>query len=586
MRRTRVLAAAAVGLALSFAAPQPARAFPGFFVGKKPTVGTAQATHVAILKKGDASVVSVMPDYEGPLEPFAIVMPVPGDVTLEKVKTLKREFLDRMEMLTAPRFMEFWEMDPCDPGPLEQEWERSKMAAGGAGFLGSMDMGTGPVKKVPPEMLVDVKSEYKEGEYTFSVLDKDKAGDLAGFLKGKGYLLPDAAKAAVKPYVDSGMNLLVAEVDPKRIELVGGERAILSPIRYQTESAVTKLPVKLGLLSLDKKQELFLYVLDPEKRYEVKNYGNTFPPTNIPVSFDIKERMGEFYTAIHDLIQKKDPKTFLVEYAWPTEGCGQPCQNEPLLLSELLSLGGDVFEAALPEEEQHPKPPDLTEEEKKKQEAELKAIEAKERPKAKKQMEEDRKELFRRKGIIARQKYILTRLHHRYDGSNLPDDPEIGPAPAVAGGQTIPKGIKREISFEVKPAPKNQLQTRYNNFHEWKGMMKCNPPERWRWGKPPREYRGLRKTWVAADLTRKNRTQIDPAAMVFAPIPSIGLAGVVEGADAGTTDAGTETVPPPKKGCGCRVAGAPENGETEAFSLTLLGLGLLLKRRWRSRSKS
>jgi MYXO-CTERM domain-containing protein len=585
MRLTRALAAVAVGLTASFAAPQPADALPGFFVSKKSTAGKANASHVAIVKKGEQSVVSVMPDYEGGLDPFALVMPVPADVTLDKVKTLRREFIDRLEMLTAPRFMEFWEMDPCDPGPLEQEWERSKMAAGGAGFLGGMDMGSGPQKKVPPEMLVDVKSEYKEGEYTFSLLDKDKAGDLEGFLKVKGYQLPDAAKTAVKPYVDAGMGLLVAEVDTKRIELVGGERAVLSPIRYETASAVTKIPVKLGLVNLDKKQELFLYVLDQDTRYEVKNYGNTFPPTNIPVSFDIKERMGEFYTAIHDLIQKKDPKTFLVEFAWPTEGCGQPCQNEPLLVSELLSLGGDVLEAALPEEEQNPKPPELTEEEKKKQEAELKAIEAKDRAKAKKDMEADRKELFRRKGIIARQKYILTRLHHRYDASNLPEDPVIGPAAAITGGQTIPKGQKKEISFEVKPGPKNQMQTRYNNFHEWKGMMKCDRPERWRWGKPPREYRGLRKTWVAADLTRKSRTQIDPAKMVLAPIPSIGLAGVVEGSDAGA-DGGTEVAPPPKKGCGCRVAGEPEGGNVAALSLSAIGLALLVKRRWRSKSKS
>jgi MYXO-CTERM domain-containing protein len=585
MRWTQALASVALGLSISLAAPQPAGAFPGFFVGKKPTVGTAHATHVAILRKGDASVVSVMPDYEGSLDPFAIVMPVPSDVTLDKVKTLKREFLDRMEMLTAPRFMEFWEMDPCDPGPLEQEWERSKMAAGGAGFLGSMDMGTGPQKKVPPEMLVDVKSEYKEGEYTFSLLDKAAAGDVAGFLKGKGYVMSDAAKNAVKPYVDSGMSLLIAEVDTKRIELVGGERAILSPIRYESLTPVTKLPVKLGLLNLDKKQDLFVYIVDPDKRYEAKNYGNAYPPTNISVSFDIKERMGEFYNAVIDLMQKKEPKSFLVEYAWPTEGCGQPCQNEPLLLSEILSLGGDVFEAALPEEEQHPKPPDLTEEEKKKHEAELKLLDPKERPRAKKDFEADRKELFRRKGIIARQKYILTRLHHHYDASNLPEDPSFGPAPSVTGGATIPKGEKMEISTEVKPGPKNQLQTRYNNFHPWKGMMKCDRPERWRWGKPPRDYRGLRKTWVASDLTRRSRTQIDPAKMVYTPIPSIGLAGVSMNADAGT-DAGTETAPPPKKGCGCRVAGAPENENGEVLSLTLVGLALLAKRRWRSRSKS
>lgn len=576
MHKLRATVAASLLAALFTASPPSAQAFPGFYVGKKDSVGTAHEAHVAVMPKGDTTIVSVMADYEGSLEPFALVMPVPADVTLDKVKTLKREFVDRLEMLTAPRFMEFWEMDPCDPGPLEQEWERSKLASADTAFLGGGQVGG--EKKVPKEMLLTVQPEFKEGEYTISVLGKDQTGDLAGYLKGKGYVLSDKGAAAIKPYVDAGMNVIVAEVDTKRVELVGGERASLSPIRYVTRTAVTKIPSKLGLVNLDKKQELFIYVLSPDQRYELKNYGNVFPPTNISVDFVVKERMGEFYGALHDMIQQKEPKSFLVEYAWPAEGCGQPCQNEALLPHELLSLGGDALEELVPEAERNPEPPELTEAEKKAQDEELKALKPAERPKAKKQMEADRKELARRKALLARMKFMLTRLHHRYDASNLPDDPEIGPAGHVAGGASIPKGEKMEISTEVKPADKSQLQTRYNNFHPWKGMMKCDQPERWRWGKPPREYRGLRKTWVAADLTRKDRKQIDPAKVVLTPIPSLGLTGApVGGAEDAGADAGTGA-PATKKGCGCSTPGAPETGTLGAF-LGLLALGGAARRR-------
>ena len=58
-----------------------------------------------------------MPDYEGPLEGFAMVLLVPADVTVDKVTTLKRDFVDRLDSLSAPRFHEYWEQDPCDPGP-------------------------------------------------------------------------------------------------------------------------------------------------------------------------------------------------------------------------------------------------------------------------------------------------------------------------------------------------------------------------------------------------------------------------------------------------------------------------------------
>jgi MYXO-CTERM domain-containing protein len=577
MSKLRTLALSVLTAGALSAFTPTSHAFPGLYVGKKESVGTAHATHMAVMIKGDTTIVSVMPDYEGALEPFALVMPVPGDVTLEKVKTLKREFVDRLEMLTAPRFMEFWEMDPCDPGPLEQEWERSKLASAETAFLGGGQVGG--EKKVPKEMLLTVTPDYKEGEYTISVLGKDQAGDLGGFLKGKGYVLSDKASAALKPYLDAGMNLIVAEVDTKRVELVGGERASLSPIRYATQTAVTKIPSKLGLVNLDKKQELFVYVLSPDQRYEAKNYENLFPPTNISVDFAAKERMGELYAALHDRLQEKSPKSFLVEYAWPTEGCGQPCQNEALLPHELLSLGGDVLEELVPEADRNPEPPEQTEEEKKKEEAELKELKPAERPKAKKQLAADRTELARRKALLARQKYVLTRLHHRYDAANLPDDPVIGPAGHVAGGATLPKGEKMEISTEIKSAEASKLQTRFNTFHPWKGMMKCEKPERWRWGKPPREYRGLRKTWVAADLTRKNRTQVDPAKLVQTPVPSLGLTGAPPpGAEDAGADAGA-AAPAAKKSCGCSVPGAPVAGRGLALSLGLLGLIALARRR-------
>lgn len=568
MSKLRTLAVASlVSCAVSGWAPD-AGALPGFYVGKGDKVGTAHATHVSVMLKGERTIVSVMPDYDGDLVPFAFVMPVPADVTADKVKTLRREFVDRLEMLTAPRFMEFWEMDPCDPGPLEQEWERSKLARAETAFLGGGQVGG--EKKVPKELLMTFDVEFKDGEYTYSVLDKEQAADLGGFLKSKGYALSDKAAQAVKPYVDEGMALLVAEVDPKRVELVGGERSQLSPIRYWTETKLRKIPSKLGLLNIDQKQELFVYVVSPDQRFEVKNYGNKFPPTNIPVDFAVKERMGEFYAALHDRMLEKDPKSFIVEFAWPTDGCGQPCQNEPLLVHELIGLGGDVLEDMVPEEERHPEPPEMTEEEEKKQEAELKALKPAERPKAKKAMEEERKEVARRKAILARQKYILTRLHHRYDASNLPEDPVIQPAAPVAGGAFIPKGEKMEISMEVKPAKENKLQTRYNNFHPWAGMMKCDGPERWRWGKPPRTYRGLRKTWVAADLTRKNRKQIDPEKILLVPLPELGFAAMTD-ADAGA-DAGVAAPPEKKKGaCGCSTPGAPTG-----MPLALGAMGSLL----------
>jgi hypothetical protein len=234
------------------------------------------------------------------------VLPVPDDVKPDQAKTLRRDFVDRVDQISAPRFHEFWEMDPCDDSKNEQEWERD-LSVHGSGFLG-MDMGggdTGEMSKFKPgkEMGLTVDPEFKEGEQKFSMATAADAADLAAWLKRKGYSSPDGVNQAVAPYAKAGMNFLVAEVDTKKVELVGGSRAIVSPIRFSTNKPID-VDSTLGLLNLGDEQELFVYVIHPDQRFEVKNYPNAFPPTNIEVDFKVKERMGEFYAGLHDAMLK------------------------------------------------------------------------------------------------------------------------------------------------------------------------------------------------------------------------------------------------------------------------------------------
>ncbi|HET7545862.1 MAG TPA: hypothetical protein VFK05_38605, partial [Polyangiaceae bacterium] len=63
--------------------PAPAQAFPGFLASKTKTEIKINSTQVVLMKKGNVTAVTVMSDYEGPLEPFAMVLVVPPDVTAE-----------------------------------------------------------------------------------------------------------------------------------------------------------------------------------------------------------------------------------------------------------------------------------------------------------------------------------------------------------------------------------------------------------------------------------------------------------------------------------------------------------------------
>src|SRR6187431_1155304 len=104
------------------------------------------------------------------------------------------------------------------------------------------------------------------------------------------------------------------------------------------------------------------------------------------------------------------------------------------MVSELMSLGGDVFEEAIPEAERRPEPPEPTKEEEDKFKATLEGKKPKEKKEAKKAWEEERAQIAYVQALQQRNKYILSRLHFRYNASSLSEDLEIAPAGSVEGG--------------------------------------------------------------------------------------------------------------------------------------------------------
>lgn len=543
------------------------------FAGKGEKLANHSA-HVVIMKSGKLTAVTLMPDYEGPIQPFALISVVPSDVSADRLTTLKREFVDRVDTVSAPRFSEFWEMDPCESGKAEQEWERDLTASDSGAFLGVLK--TDPSKKVAKELLLDVDAQQKEGEYSIEVLSSWE--ELSKWLDGKGYEAPAGTKEALQPYLAADQKILVADVDANRIELVGGDRAQLSPVRFWTEQPYETVPARLGFPSTPGKQELFLYVLAPESRYQVTNYPTKFAPTNLTVDFEVKERMGEFYAGLHDLYLEKHPGTFLAEFVWDSRGCGQPCAGDALLPHELLSLGGDVFDSKLPEDEVHPDPGAPSDEEKQAFEATLAGKTPKEKLEAKKAWEEERKELAARRALLERHQYVLTRLHYRYGKDDLPKDPKLGATSGgIEGGVALPEGKEGAASTDVTSAKHNRFQTRYNSLHPNIKEVKCDSPEPYRWGKAPRTYRGLRKIWVAEDLTRKNRKQIDPTKMVLTSVADLGLG--VKAAEPASVETPVAAEEKKESACGCRTVGGAGTGGFGA--LGVMGAGLLARLRRR-----
>lgn len=561
--KTRWPAAVAVLVSLCAA---PAQALPGFFATASETKTSSNSTQIAVLMNGEDTVVTLMTDYTGPNKPFALVLPVPKDTSFDQVKVLKRGALDRIDELTAPRFHEFWEKDPCEEGETIQKWERNTTASASTDFLGGGKMFEGGAK-APIEMRTSIDTDFRDTghEYELALV----TSDLVGHLKSKGLRVP----AGINLDSLGDYNFLVAMVDPKKGELGGQGELLLSPLRYATKSKLTLLST-LGLVHADGPQELLIYAIHPDKRMAVQGYPNVFPPTNLAVDFIVKEKMGDFYAALHDQVAAKNPGAFLTEFAWDAKGCGEPCPDAPLRINELLTLGVDVLELSVPEADRHPEPPPLSPEEEKA----LKALEKEERERK----EEVRVEVMRRKGMFARhEKYVMTRLHHRYTKDTLPKDIVLVAAAPASGGVDVPKGANGELPQGEKASSVNRFQTRLVHLHPDKTVVKCEKPERYRWGIPPRTYRGANKIWVADQLGSRNRTRIKPQDVVLTAVPSLGIKG--HGAESEAEKAAEGDARPKESKCDCAVVGAPKGGLSLALLLGLGAFGVLFSSRVRRR---
>ena len=81
-------------------------------------------------------------------------------------------------------------------------------------------------------------------------------------------------------------------------------------------------------------------------------------------------------------------------------------------------------------------------------------------------------------------RFVLTRLHARYDKHGAPDDLVFKGAPAIAGGRER-RGPNDSLERGASPSDRNNFQGRYAIRHEWTGPVECADPTRGFWGGPP-----------------------------------------------------------------------------------------------------
>ena len=523
MRRWTLAAATALAAAgVTTGGSGRAEAFCGFYINKTGGEMFNDATQVVLMRMGTRTVLSMQNNYKGPPSAFALVIPVPVVLQEADVKTLPAEVFKKIDQMGAPRLVEYWEQDPCQP-----DYERE--ASGGRGVAFS----AAPMeadKASKDDLGVTVEAQFTVGEYEIVILSAKDSTGLETWLQQEKYQIPAGAEPLLRPYVSGGSKFFVAKVNPDKVTFADG-RAQLSPLRFHYDHDDFSLPIRLGLANSSGTQDLIVNILAPGQRYEVGNRPNVTIPTNLDVKNDVRERFGEFYAALFDRTMEKNPGAVVTEYAWQATTC-DPCPGPQLDYHDLATLGADVL--------------------------------AGERGKVSAYQGWD---------------FVHTRMHARYGKDNA-DDLVFKQAAPIIGGREVWSGgwddVNRTLEERSKPAGTNAFQGRYAIRHTWTGPIACDKPKRGRWGGPPDGVGGGVKP--ALDLAFAPRGQAKLEAFVAGDVPE--LAVKATSATAPVDPAGATPPPAPvvepmgkrKSGCGCS-SDAGGGRAVLAAALVLLVLG-------------
>ena len=304
-----------------------ANGFCGFYVAKAGSELYNKASQVVIVRSDKRTAITMVSDYRGEFKDFALVVPVPEVLKREQINVADRALVDRIDAFTAPRLVEYFDPDPCNPPPRSGV----KLGAGSQSIGGQGKAGNEKVYGVT------VEASYTVGEYDISILAAKESLGLERFLIDEGYRLPDGASKALTPYIKQGMKFFVAKVNLKEQSRTGYR--YLRPIQFAFESSKYMLPLRLGMLNASGAQDLIVYAISREGRVETTNYQTVKVPTDKELPLFVKAEFSQFYLAMLETSYKKEgKKAVFLEYASNMSWC-DPCAVDPLSPEELRKLG-------------------------------------------------------------------------------------------------------------------------------------------------------------------------------------------------------------------------------------------------------
>ncbi len=320
--------ATVVAAALTVAIATTAQAFCGFYVARADTSLFNKASQVVLVRDENRTVITMANDFEGEVQDFAVVIPVPTLIEREQINVGDRAIVEHLDAYTAPRLVEYHDPDPC------MRYERFKSSQDSAFPQAAMQESE---IKAARSMGVTIEASYTVGEYDILILSAKESGGLIRWLQENDYKLPRGAAKVVDSYLKQDMHFFVAKVNLEEQSKLGYQ--YLRPLQVAYESNKFMLPIRLGTLNAKGKQELYVYALTRSGRVETTNYRTVKLPSDTEVPEFVQSEFSDFYRAMFDKqVQTENERAVFLEYAWDMGWC-DPCAADPLSTQELRKLG-------------------------------------------------------------------------------------------------------------------------------------------------------------------------------------------------------------------------------------------------------
>jgi hypothetical protein len=500
-----------------------AHAFCGFYVAGSNEKLFNDATQVALMRDGTRTVLAMQNDYRGPLEDFAMVVPVPVVLKPTDVKVIDKGVFARLDALGSPRLVEYWEQDPCPmpiaydeiarsmqtPSPRPMAMAGSTMSKASGAVRGDDDGPRPPTRQAVAPVLASFSASPTSVTagvatpitWTFGyanapwpeprcTIDHGVGPVLSGqpadvTLEATTTLTLSCANSAGQASKQVTINAVKIEA---KFDVAEYQILILSA----TEAAGLeewlkingyKIPAdaeKLLRPYIEAGSKFFVAKVNPKKVAMVDGHAALSPlrfsydseDFSLPIRLGMANSSGKQDLIVNILSADKRyevanyknvfiPTNFDVKAAVKTRfGEFYAALFDKTIETNPGAVVTEYAWTAVPNYHCDPcTNADITN-------PDLLTLGA---------------DLLG--GQLAQGHFVLTRLHARYGKNDMKDDLRFRVAAAVTGGRE--QWSKQGLEYGAKPSSQNYFQARYAIRHYWTGPIKCEHPQRNVWGGPP-----------------------------------------------------------------------------------------------------